>query len=483
MTPQKSTLHQYFIRPALFVLSMHAVGLLPGTLRAAEEIRRPNFVFIFLDDAGWGDFGCYGNSYTQTPHIDKMAREGMLFTDGYVNAPVCSPSRVAALTGQFPGRLGVHHVQFGDLERSGMPEAVAEDTVWLMQVLQKAGYRTGHFGKWHIADPKNGPNPSAYGLDDHRTSISPGPGWDRKDNDFIAKEDEAIVEEGLRFIEENRDKPFYLNLWAKRPHTPIAPSKEQMSVGEYGDWEASGFKGPLPFTTPHRQYAATMTEIDRLVGLFMERLKELGLDKNTLVLLSSDNGPEYLNVKFNASVGSAGPFRGRKRSLYEGGIRVPFIAVWPGHIPAGKVNDTAAISVLDWFPTVCHLADVPRPEGPCDGEIMSDVLLGGARDRAKPLLWEYRFPQGSYEVINRSPMLAIRDGSWKLLMNPDRSRVELYNLGKDPMEVDNVAAAHAAVVERLSKPLLEFHQSLPEGPIHPQAGKNNYPYPRNKKDS
>jgi N-acetylgalactosamine-6-sulfatase len=471
------------IKPALFLLLLFSAVLLPSAGTAVEEKRRPNFVFIFLDDAGWGDFGCYGNAYTQTPYIDRMAEAGTLFTDGYVNSPVCSPSRVAALTGRYPGRLGVHHIQWGNLEKYGMANAVAEDVVWLTQVLQKAGYRTGHFGKWHIAHTSQGPDPSAYGIDDHRTSISPGPGWDRKDNNLIAKEDELIFEEGLRFIEENREKPFYLNLWAKRPHTPIAPSEEQMSKGEYADWKASGFGAPLPFTTPHRQYAATMTEIDRLVGVFMERLKALGLDENTLVLLSSDNGPEYLNVKFNASVGSAGPFRGLKRSLYEGGIRVPFIAVWPGHIPAGKVNHSSVISVLDWFPTVCHLAGVPVPDGLCDGEDMSDVLLGSDRDRASPLLWEFRFPQGSYQVINRSPMLAIRDGAWKLLMNPDRSRVELYNLADDPMEVDNVAPAHADVVERLSKPLMEFHQSLPKGPVHPQAGKNTYPWPRQKNDS
>jgi N-acetylgalactosamine-6-sulfatase len=205
-----------------------------------------------------------------------MAQAGTLFTDGYVNAPVCSPSRVAALTGQFPGRLGVHYVQFGDRKKYGMEDAVPRDTSWLMQVLQNAGYRTGHFGKWHLAHPSRGPNPTAYGLDDHRTSVSPGPGWERKGNDFIAKEDDLIFQEGVRFIEENRDKPFYLNLWAKRPHTPIAPSEEQMNAGHYGDWIAKGFgTAPLPFTTPHRQYAATMTEADRLVGVVLKRLKDL----------------------------------------------------------------------------------------------------------------------------------------------------------------------------------------------------------------
>jgi N-acetylgalactosamine-6-sulfatase len=445
------------------------------------EAGRPNFVFILLDDAGWGDFGCYGNAYTRTPEIDRMAAEGTLFTHAYVNAPVCSPSRVGFLTGIFPGRLGVHHVNFGD-PACGMADAVPPDTVWLMQVLQREGYRTGFFGKWHLAHAQRGPNPSDYGIDDHRTSVSPGPGWDRKTNEFIAIEDQLVVDEGLRFIEENKDRPFYLNLMLKRPHTPIAPSEEQMNIGSYKEWSAKGFgRDPIPFTTPHRQYCATITEADRLVGVVRARLAELGLDKNTIVLLSSDNGPEYLNVRFNASVGSSGPFRGGKRSLYEGGIRVPYIVVWPGKIPAGKVNTSTVISGTDWFPTVCALAGTTLPVVALDGEDMSDVFLGSTRERQKPLMWEFRMQQGGYQAINNSPMLAIRDGKWKLLINPDRSRVELYDIINGPMEVDNLASEHPDVVERLAVPLMEFHRSLPEGPIHPQAGKNSYPWPRRGK--
>ncbi len=213
----------------------------------SKDDSKLNFVFIFLDDAGWGDFGCYGNHYAVTPHIDKLAEEGTLFNHFYVNAPVCAPARVAFLTGKYPGRLGVHHVGWGNKEKYGMDIAPPDDTVWLMQVMQKNGYRTGHYGKWHLAERSKGPSPDELGVDEHRTLVSPGPGWKRPDNDFIAESDKLVFDEGIKFIERNKDKPFYLNLWSKRPHTPICPSEEQMNVGRFEDWQAKGFgDAPLP---------------------------------------------------------------------------------------------------------------------------------------------------------------------------------------------------------------------------------------------
>ncbi|MFI4911889.1 MAG: sulfatase-like hydrolase/transferase [Sedimentisphaeraceae bacterium JB056] len=439
---------------------------------------KPNFVFIFLDDAGWGDIGCYGNQYVMTPNIDKMADEGTLFTHFYVNASVCAPTRVAFLTGKFPGRLGVHHVGWG-MEKYGMDVALPKETLWLMQVMQKNGYRTGHYGKWHLAERSKGSSPEQLGVDEHRTLVSPGPGWDRPDNDFIAESDELIFDEGIKFIERNKDKPFYLNLWSKRPHTPICPSQEQMNVGRYKSWQAKGFGSePISFTTPYRQYYATMTESDKQIGRFMTRLRELGLDENTIVIFSSDNGPESMTPNYNACVGSAGPFRGRKRSLYDGGIRVPFIVRWPGKVPAGKVNDTSVVSGTDWFPTVCDIAGINKPDIDFDGENVSDIFFGSERDRRIPLMWEFRFAQHSDHKINSAPMLAIREGKWKLLMNPDRSRVELYDIVNCPMEVDNVADRNPVVVKRLEKKIMAYHNSLPRGPIEDTAGKNDYPWPK-----
>jgi N-acetylgalactosamine-6-sulfatase len=459
-------------------LLMLGLGVVCAASALSEEqvIRknnRPNFVFIFLDDAGWGDFGCYGHRYSYTPNIDKLAEQGTLFTDFYVNAPVCAPARVGFLTGKFPGRLGVHHV----FEAKGIEKTVPEDTVWLMQVLQQNGYRTGHYGKWHLSE-RNSISPDQYGVDEHRTLVSTGPGWERPDNDFIAESDELVFDAAIGFVERNQDKPFYLNLWSKRPHTPICPSQEQMNVGPYKNWKARGFgKEPIPHATPYRQYYATITETDAQIGRFLKKLDELGLSENTVVIISSDNGPESMTPNYNACVGSPGPFRGRKRSLYEGGIRVPFLVRWPGHVPQKKVNNTSVVNGTDWFPTVCSLAGIPAPNVDFDGEDVSDILTGSDRDRTRPLMWEFRFGQNSDHVINSAPMLAIREGKWKLLMNPDHSRVELYDIVNCPMEVDNIADNNPDVVSRLEKKIMAYQASLPAGPVGADAGGNAYPWP------
>jgi len=446
--------------------------------QTAQNKTRPNFVFIFLDDAGWGDFGCYGHKYALTPTIDQLAEQGTLFTDFYVNAPVCAPARVGFLTGRYPGRLGIHHVGWGMEEKYGMKKTVPEDTVWLMQVMQKNGYRTGHYGKWHLSE-RNTISPDQYGVDEHQTLVSTGPGWERPDNDFIAESDELVFDAAIGFVERNQDKPFYLNLWSKRPHTPICPSEEQMNVGPYKNWKARGFgKEPIPHATPYRQYYATITETDAQIGRFLQRLDELGLSENTLIILSSDNGPESMTPNYNACVGSPGPFRGRKRSLYEGGIREPFIVRWPGKVPSGKVNNTSVVSGTDWFPTVCKIAGIQAPDIDFDGEDVSDILTGSDRDREQPLMWEFRFGQNSEHVINSAPMLAIREGKWKLLMNPDRSRVELYDIVNCPMEVDNIADQYPDVVARLEEKIMTFHSSLPAGPTETGAGRNDYPWPK-----
>lgn len=467
---------------------LHALGCLVALVLAPsspwariqdDPDGRPNFILILLDDAGWGDFACYGNWHVQTPRIDRMAEEGQLLTRFYVNAAVCSPSRLAFLTGRYPGRLGVHGVTWGSA-KSGMGTEPAE-TPWLSELLSEAGYRTGHFGKWHLGHRSAGPPPDAYGFDEHRTLVSPGPGWEDRDNDWIARSDAEIFGEALRFLDERDDRPFYLNVWSMLPHTPIAPSEEQMNVGHYRNMKAAGHSGPLErFPTPMRQYDATLTEIDRQLGLLLDKLDELGLAENTLVLVSSDNGPENLVPRRNASVGSTGPFRGRKRNLYEGGIRVPCVLRWPGVVPAGRVSG-AILSGVDWMPTVCALAGVPLPEGiELDGLDVTAALRGGDLTRPRPLFWENRLDQGGIYPLNRSPMLAACAGRWKLLMNPDRSRVELYDLEADPMEVDSVAREHPEVVESLAAELLAFHRSLPEGPIAPGAGDNAFEWPRGR---
>jgi arylsulfatase A-like enzyme len=226
-------------------------------------------------------------------------------------------------------------------------------------------------------------------------------------------------------------------------------------------------------------YYASVADLDRQIGRLLRGIEALGLADNTLIVFSSDNGPEDIHISNagHSGVGSAGPFRGRKRSLYEGGVRTPFIVRWPGHVPAGRIDGTSVVAGVDLLPTVCRLVGVPTPaDVSLDGEDMSDVLLGQARRRRTPLMWEWRFRVFG-EPFHRSPILAIRDGDWKLLMNPDRSRVELYDVPRDPAQLNNIASHRPDVVARLGEKVLAWQKSLPAGPIEATAGKADYPWP------
>jgi N-acetylgalactosamine-6-sulfatase len=238
----------------------------------------------------------------------------------------------------------------------------------------------------------------------------------------------------------------------------------------------------VPYKGAKQIYYASVSDLDRQVGRLVKRIDELGLADNTVIAFSSDNGPEDFDIRnaVHSGIGDAGPFRGRKRSIYEGGIRMPFIVRWPGRTPAGKVDDTSIVAAVDWLPTVCSLAGVKLPDDlDPDGEDMSQAILGKPRRRARPLMWEWRFRVAG-DMAHKSPMLAIRDGKWKLLMNPDRSRVELYDIPGDPTELDNVAVQNADVVRRLSEKLLKWQTTLPPGPVDEAAGSNAYQWPKSK---
>ena len=332
-------------------------------------------------------------------------------------------------------------------------------------MLAEAGYTTAHFGKWHLGG-KEAPKPEAYGIDRYDTCIH-GPGG-------RVRSSERIADETIRFMEENREHPFFINAWIYDPHSPLHPTEEMMApyAALSPRWE--DHKGAM------QVYYGVLTEMDKHIGRILIRLDQLGLSENTLMIFSSDNGPESGLIPFVSHYGGAasnGPFRGIKRSLYEGGIRTPFMARWPGHVPAGQVDDTTVIGGVDLLPTLCRLADVEIPDAGFDGEDLSGALKGGPAARSKPLLWENRFPVYGH-VLDKSPMLAIREGKWKLLLNPDRSRVELFDIPADPSELNNVAAANPGVVKRLSERALAWQRTLPAGPVHPDAGSNKYPWPR-----
>jgi arylsulfatase A-like enzyme len=448
----------------------------------------PNVVFILCDDLGWGDLGCYGNKDIKTPHIDRLAREGLLFTNFYVNSPVCSPARAALMTGQFPSKLDIHYAmgQHDWNVQCNMPDYLDPKTSTITRSFQKAGYKVGHFGKWHLGGPYNEgtPTPKEYGIDEYATLMTEGWPDYRKPNDPRSEWAGRNIDIAMRFMEKNQNNPFFLNIWLFDVHSTIDPSDEQMEL--YKDkWLCVG---PQPTRRDYKGamqiYYAAVSNMDKQIGRLVEKLDELGLSENTIIVFASDNGPSPVwgSDTSHSGAGSAGPFRGSKGSLYEGGIRVPFIVRWPGKVPADKVDDTTIISGADMLPSLCNICNITVPEGgELDGEDMSSAILGVPKERKGQLMWDFRFPPngGRGRPIICSPMLAVRDGKWKLLVNPDLSRVELYDLKNDPTEVDNVADIHKDIVTRLSGPLLKWHRSLPDADKVPQlAGSNYYPWPK-----
>lgn len=452
---------------AASLLSYHSFG---------QQDRVPNIVLIMADDMGWGDLGCYGHPYIKTPNIDKLSMDGTLFTAFYVNGPTCAPSRAAIMTGQFPARLGIPGTRKGDFVDPKIPT--------ITSLLHEAGYKTGHFGKWHLGFSSDAPSPAAYGIDDVRC-------FNAVNREALNKEQfshvtdkalhsKAIIDEGIRFIGENKDKPFYVNIWLTDPHSILHPSEEQMML--YEKFRPKG----VPYHGAMQIYFAVISEIDKQVGRLIKKLDELHLAENTIVVFSSDNGPEHIGQPSGESshsgVGSTGPFRGHKHVIYEGGIRTPFIVRWPGHTPAGKVDNITILSGTDWMPTMCTLTGTGMPENvQTDGEDMSQAFLGRPQKRSIPLMWQAR-AGSAWAYINKSPQLAIREGKWKLLMNPDKSRIELYDLNRDPGEVDNIADNNPKISERLSKKLLEWQDNLPRDIVNllKEEYRKPYPWPQEK---
>ena len=459
--------------------ALRLLGAAPAAALAAE--RRPNFIFILCDDLGWGDLPAYGHRNVnahggwivrgelKTPRLDRMAREGTLFTQFYVASGVCSPSRAAIMTGRFPGEVGIHdYLASEELNRQrGCVNFLDPEIPTVTSLLKDAGYATAHFGKWHLGGRTGAPPPQEYGIDEYRNCRS-GPGGRVTSSAQIA---DATIE----FIERHREGPFYVNAWLYDPHSPLHPTEAMLAEYEELTPRWGDHYGAL------QVWYSVLTEMDRQVGRILDRLDDLGLSENTVVVFTSDNGPESGLIPFVSHYGnasSAGPFRGLKRSLYEGGIREPFIVRWKGHAPANAVNRATVLGGVDWMPTVCHLAGV---EAPADirGEALLGSFLGESLTRSRPLMWENRFPVYGH-VLDKSPMLAVRSGRWKLLMNPDRSRVELYDIPADPSEMTNLASREPETARRLASQLLAWHETLPTGPVDPAAGKAGYPWPASR---
>lgn len=437
-----------------------------------ENQKKPNIILVFVDDLGYGDLGCYGQELIQTPNIDRMAGEGNMFTDFYSASPVCAPSRSSLMTGKNAGSAFIRH-NINKLPLGQLP--IPDEEITIAELLKDAGYSTAAMGKWSLGSLYNSGDPLKQGFDHffgyycqcYAHNYYPEMLWRNKDTVHLRNETvpvevnfidyplsyatkkvdysgEIIFDEAMEFIENNKENPFFLYYASTLPHSNgEAPEDEKFEVPDWGIYADSSW---LPY---EKGYASMVSMLDRQMGQIIEKLKELKLEKNSLVIFTSDNGP----TKFAKIFESAGELRGRKRDLYEGGIRVPFIAWWPGTIPAGKVT-TLPTSTVDLMPTFSEMAGVKAPEV-ADGMSILPTLTGEKEQTADALYWEF------YEG-DRSPKQAVRKGDWKLIRfqfyTPENAEVELYNLENDIREQNNLATEYPEKVKELVKILDQEHQ-------------------------
>jgi arylsulfatase A-like enzyme len=427
-------------------------GLAPqGTQSASAADRPPNVVLVYADDLGYGDVGAYGAPLIRTPHIDRLAREGVRFTDFYVAQAVCSASRAALLTGAYPNRVGILGALF-----PASTNGIAEGETTLAEVLKGRGYATAIYGKWHLGHLPPF-LPTRHGFDDYlglpysndmwpshpeRMKFPPLPLYSRDAVLTINPDQSQLTGEygrrAVAFIERHRERPFFVYVAHTMPHVPIFASgrfRGRSRQGLYGD---------------------VVEEIDDSVGQVLAALRRLGLERDTLVIFASDNGPW---LSYGDHAGSAGPLREGKGTAFEGGVRVPFVARWPGRIPAGSIVREPAMTI-DVLPTIARLVGAPLPERPIDGLDISALLFGekGARSPHEALLFDYgtelrALRGGRYKLVlpHRSQTL---DGPGGSGGSPGKYRqvdvpLALYDLVADIGETTDVAAAHPDVLARL----------------------------------
>ena len=476
-------------------LLLSAAGCTPGHSAPADEVRaapaeRPNIIYIYADDAGYGDFSVYGQERFQTPHIDRMAAEGMRFTQHYAGSTVCAPSRSALMTGRHTGHTYIR----GNEEVQPIGQAPLPDSIYtLTEMLQDAGYRTGLFGKWGLGYPGSEGDPMNQGVDTffgyncQRNAHSYYPYFLWRDHEIVdlpgnagswrvSYSHDLIQEEALQFIEESKNEPFFMFVPYTIPHAELLVPRDstlerfrntfdEPNPFEGADYGEPGYRSGRYASqpTPRAAFAAMMTRMDRGVGQILGKLQAMGLDENTIVMFSSDNGPGAEGGMDPAFFNSNGPFRGFKRDLYEGGIRVPFVARWPGHIEAGTVTGHVSAQ-WDLLPTLADLAGAEPPEN-IDGLSLVPTLTGEpqVQKQHEYLYWEFH---------ERGGRKAVRKENWKIVQydmgkNPD-APIELYDLAQDPGEENNVADEHPEIVRemagvmeraRTESPLFNFGQT------------------------
>lgn len=431
---------------------------------------KPNVVYIIADDLGYGDLSVYGQTHFQTPNIDALAKKGMLFKQHYSAAPVCAPARGALMTG--------YHVGHGAVRGNSevMPEgqqSMPADTFTIAQLFKKAGYATGAFGKWGLGAPGTASEPLKMGFDhfygfncqrqahhyypyflwnDHQREIL----WGNFGLETQEYAPDLIQAKALQFVETNKDRPFFMYYPMIQPHAEMfAPEKYMAKYrGKFlPESDYKGIDGGPEFRKKdygsqpeaHAAFAAMVATMDDDIGELMAKLEELGIADNTLVMFTSDNGPHQEGGHDPDYFNSAGGLRGYKRDLYEGGIRIPMIAMWPGKIPSGSVTDHIS-AFQDILPTMADVTGQPTPAGIDGISLLPTLLQKGSQRPHDYLYWEF------HELDGR---VAIRKGNWKgvrynVSIDPN-SPLELYDLSKDPSEKSNVAAANPEVVRDLTE--------------------------------
>lgn len=453
------------LTPAIALL----IAALP-MLVAAPAVPRPNIVFIFADDWGWGDLSCHGHPWIKTPNIDRLAREGTDFQRFTVASGVCSPSRTAVMTGHFPARYNIdgHFAWVPSNAKRNMPDWLSPKVPLLPRILKSTGYATAHFGKWHLSNNMipDSPLPGEYGYDEYGAFNCAG-------EQMPVHED---AQRAIAFMEKcvANQKPFFINLWMHEPHTPFH------TVPKY-EWRFRDMKDEA-----ERIYASVLSHADDRIGQVLAAIDRLKIRGNTLVIFSSDNGPARsprplkpelmydtatgAGWGIGASKGTTAGRKGYKASLFEGGINVPFIARWPGKIPAGRIDTQSLISAVDLLPTFCELTGAGLPAGyRPDGISLVATLMGrSAPSRTMPLFWRI---QATWPPRQEAPDHwaghVVVDSHWKLLTSTDSTRVELYDLQKDPLEKKDLSQANPEVVRTLRQKLDAWHATLP---AHPSDG-------------
>lgn len=433
----------------VFVVSL----LFSGCLVPDEVPEKYNIVFFLLDDMGYADIGAYGNTYHQTPNIDRLAAEGMLFTDAYAAAPNCSPTRASILTGLWPARTGITQYLPGNvlpharLLQPDLPTGLSLKHPVIAEHLQQSGYATASIGKWHLGGGRYGPASRGFDVsfagghwNAHESMFAPHPYVDVPDaqeGDYLT---DRLTTEAVKFIETNKDNPFFLYLPYYAIHGPIQAKQELIDV--YADRvDESG--------RHNATYAAMVEGVDQSVGKIIDRLSALGLSEKTVVFFFSDNGGVPSRA-FN------GPFRSGKGFLWEGGIRVPLIVNWPTHIQAGS-RSAVPVSSVDFYSTLLDIAGLPSADASfSDGESLLPLLSQEAGLKRDALFWHYPH----YSNAGATPTGAIREGDWKLMEFFEDGKLSLYNLQQDPAESIDLATKHPDRVAAMAAGLKAWRETV-----------------------